>query len=428
MSALPSWLEDEPEQSRDDGSHFGEEARPLHATAERQASDLEQASTDGRRPRIGVLPLLVFCLVALGAVGSFVLFHQKVSADERRLLEVRARETTALFESFSEGIQRTLVGSAVVADATRGDRVAVATSFSESLKASLFATAALIEFGEAAAEPEATFVGAEPAVFPLLADEAIERLRQVSAEGGLRLIDVRTVGGTRVAGLAAATKGGSPRVAYAELLVPDLFGAAGQGDDEIQFAFYLTGEESEAAVVATNASDLPIPGPRVVERLSLGSEEALVVVGARTGLAGSLSALSPWIALSAGLIGAVILTALVEITRRGRDDALGLVSDLRQANTDLDQSEQRFRGLFDNANDVVFTTGADGTILSVNRAGELFTGYSGNELVGRSFAELLVPEALGDAHRTFVEMISRHAGGRPRSSCSPETAIGPRSS
>ena len=127
VSALPSWLEDEPEQSRDDGSHFGEEARPLHATAERQASDLEQASTDGRRPRIGVLPLLVFCLVALGAVGSFVLFHQKVSADERRLLEVRARETTALFESFSEGTTRR--GAAEIELLTRdGDRAALELS------------------------------------------------------------------------------------------------------------------------------------------------------------------------------------------------------------------------------------------------------------------------------------------------------------
>jgi PAS domain S-box-containing protein len=57
------------------------------------------------------------------------------------------------------------------------------------------------------------------------------------------------------------------------------------------------------------------------------------------------------------------------------------------------KSEERYRELFENANDVIFLHDLKGKILAVNRAAESMTGYSRAEVLGKSFDELVAPEA-----------------------------------
>ncbi|MBV9613547.1 MAG: PAS domain S-box protein, partial [Acidobacteriaceae bacterium] len=56
-------------------------------------------------------------------------------------------------------------------------------------------------------------------------------------------------------------------------------------------------------------------------------------------------------------------------------------------------SEERFRELFENANDVIFLHDLKGKIIAVNRAAEYLTGYARQEVVGQNFEELVAPEA-----------------------------------
>jgi PAS domain S-box-containing protein len=68
---------------------------------------------------------------------------------------------------------------------------------------------------------------------------------------------------------------------------------------------------------------------------------------------------------------------------------IGIVEDLtgqREALEALEASEDRYRTLFENANDFMFVLDRSGRITSLNRAGELLTGYSRSELVGKPFA------------------------------------------
>src|SRR5438552_3760957 len=58
-----------------------------------------------------------------------------------------------------------------------------------------------------------------------------------------------------------------------------------------------------------------------------------------------------------------------EMTHRG----------FRDANEALRASEERYRDLFENANDIVFTTDLNGRFTSMNRAGEHLTGYTNTE-------------------------------------------------
>ena len=66
----------------------------------------------------------------------------------------------------------------------------------------------------------------------------------------------------------------------------------------------------------------------------------------------------------------------------------------REANAALEASEKRYRDLFENANDVVFTTNLTGELTSVNRAGENLTGYQRDQVSSMNFATLVAPEHL----------------------------------
>lgn len=68
------------------------------------------------------------------------------------------------------------------------------------------------------------------------------------------------------------------------------------------------------------------------------------------------------------------------------NDMAGALSRSREA---LEESERAYRDLFDNAQDLVFTTDLQHHILTVNKAGLAFLGYQQEELRGRSLFELV---------------------------------------
>ena len=75
----------------------------------------------------------------------------------------------------------------------------------------------------------------------------------------------------------------------------------------------------------------------------------------------------------------------------------------------LSRSEQRYRELFENANDMVYTLDLDGQLTGLNKAGERLLGYSRDEMMGRSITALIKPE---DVVR-MQEMMQRKIEGQP---------------
>ncbi|MEJ2009187.1 MAG: PAS domain S-box protein [Acidobacteriota bacterium] len=55
------------------------------------------------------------------------------------------------------------------------------------------------------------------------------------------------------------------------------------------------------------------------------------------------------------------------------------ISGYRETNVALHTTEERYRELFENANDIIFTTDSEGRLTSINRAGEEITGYHRDE-------------------------------------------------
>jgi PAS domain S-box-containing protein len=68
------------------------------------------------------------------------------------------------------------------------------------------------------------------------------------------------------------------------------------------------------------------------------------------------------------------------------------VTEKRKSQTALIESEQRYREIFDNANDLIYTHDLEGNFTSLNRTGEQLTGYSKSEAMSMNFAQVVVPD------------------------------------
>ena len=68
------------------------------------------------------------------------------------------------------------------------------------------------------------------------------------------------------------------------------------------------------------------------------------------------------------------------------------ISERRRAEEVVRASDQRFRDLVENANDVIFTCDMLGNITSLNRAGERVTGYTAEEALKMNIAQAVSPD------------------------------------
>ncbi|MER3430389.1 MAG: hypothetical protein C4324_04970 [Blastocatellia bacterium] len=96
----------------------------------------------------------------------------------------------------------------------------------------------------------------------------------------------------------------------------------------------------------------------------------------------------------------------------GRKMLRGLMVDIterRNAEAARRDSEESYRELIENANDLIYTHDLQGNFLSLNRAGQRITGYSEEEARKLNIADVVSPEFLP----TAAEMIDRKLKGSP---------------
>ncbi len=68
------------------------------------------------------------------------------------------------------------------------------------------------------------------------------------------------------------------------------------------------------------------------------------------------------------------------------------ITEQRKAERDLRASEERYRELFESARDAVYVHDLTGVYISVNRAAEILSGYSRDQIIGRHFSKFLAAE------------------------------------
>lgn len=85
------------------------------------------------------------------------------------------------------------------------------------------------------------------------------------------------------------------------------------------------------------------------------------------------------------------------------------VTERRQTEEILKEREEQYRDLFENANDLIYTHDLQGNFTSLNRAGEIITGYPRKEALQMNIAEVVAPDYLEAARL----MISQKIAGVP---------------
>ena len=64
--------------------------------------------------------------------------------------------------------------------------------------------------------------------------------------------------------------------------------------------------------------------------------------------------------------------------------------------------KRRYRELFENANDIIYTHDLSGNFTSLNRTGERITGYSWEEASRMNLADVVAPEDLALARQAIA--------------------------
>ena len=96
--------------------------------------------------------------------------------------------------------------------------------------------------------------------------------------------------------------------------------------------------------------------------------------------------------LIAGILISFLFFVVTGSQMRARDKA-------ERSEMAVKESEERYRELVENANDIVFTLDLAGNVTSVNKAVESVTGYKQSELLGMNMSEFLTPVSTESARR-----------------------------
>jgi PAS domain S-box-containing protein len=105
----------------------------------------------------------------------------------------------------------------------------------------------------------------------------------------------------------------------------------------------------------------------------------------------------------------VVETTSSLIRYRNRTAFLAIMRDIterKRVEEALRESEEKYRDLVENINDVIYAVNDKGMLTYISPAIESFTGHSPSEIIGQPFTEFVHEEDLSDMKKRFEEVLS----------------------
>ncbi len=275
------------------------------------------------------LSAAVLLVVAAIAVAGFVVTRQVVHDQEKRLLKQRADEAGLALAGATGSISSTLsslAGTAALKNASPAAFSALATPLTQG-KAG-FKSAALIRTG-----PAPTIAANAGRAIGQVGSVRAAAISQAVAKQGLTgaLVSTPLFGPShdvRQIGFAYAT----PLLpGYAVYVESDVRPGqptpvtAGAPFSELAVTVYAVPKVQADQLLISTASKLPLKGDTASVKSAFGvGQPWLMVTKARHPLVGSVATATPWALLGAGLLAALLATAVVETLARRREYALAV--------------------------------------------------------------------------------------------------------
>jgi len=304
-------------------------------------------SGGGTRWQLRPLTMLLVVGLLAGTSGLAALSHNVVHDQERRLLDQRAAEVSALLSLSTSGVQEALRSVTTVVQVVGPDSAAFNGTAARAVAARAFGAVAVVQataggYRITASQGAGLDVGGPP---PAAATAALDR---AAPSGIFTSTPVYRVGGSRRVGYATLVAGVTPRtVVYGESVLADpVLPKAGEQNrlfGDLDGALYVGTRPDPAAIV------IATPGFRAgshnaTRPVQVGADQWLVSVSAKHPLVGSVAGRQPWLVLFGGLLTSLLLAALVEVLLRRRRYAMALVdertAELQDTIRDLDAAHE----------------------------------------------------------------------------------------
>ncbi|HEY0517606.1 MAG TPA: PP2C family protein-serine/threonine phosphatase [Solirubrobacteraceae bacterium] len=295
------------------------------ATGERDAG--ENAGAARRwRPSAAALGafLVAAAITAVLSVTSLILYKH----NERRLLNLRAREVSLVLSAAVTSVQTPVASGAALADSTAGDLRRFRTFMAPFVGTGRqFASISLWRLG---AEPRPLVVlGATPQSLPQLGP-TIQRLARRSDTLNLTGMLERAKPSLGFAYRAGAS---SNYLVYAENPLPANRRSKLESNSafsDLNYVIYLGRSQRNRDLLLSSVKTLPVHGLQSSRVVPFGSGAFTLVVTPRGSLSGSFFDSVPWITALVGLLVALFAAALTDRLVRGRRRAEQLARRLDQ--------------------------------------------------------------------------------------------------
>jgi serine phosphatase RsbU (regulator of sigma subunit) len=313
-----------------------------------EAAEPTTAATKARRryPDLYWLPVATL-IVGLLVTGALVLVsHSQYVSNEKRLINLRARDAAALLAESLPSTTSTLAAAVEQANFTHGSvaRFKRLVGPEVGTKSGQFLSLSLWKLGALNNGPVAV-VGTQPKLVTTHGN-ATALLAAAGRKPVLNVIGLLQPPDLRLGYAYANSTESGGYVVYGERPLPANRRSRLQGTSQfagLNYAIFLGGKQTPQSLLVTDLAHLPLPSPSYAQTVPYGNTSLTLAMSSRAPLAGSLPKNLPWISAVLGVlltIAAAIMTLRLVQRRRRAEDLAGRLEVTANENERL-YAEQR---------------------------------------------------------------------------------------